>query len=209
MCHQKLTTNLSLLTYGLQIGWVSPMAVILQSTSSPTGYALSSTAISWIGSTMALAAVFGVPLFSYLADVYGRKIAMLALSLPQALSWLLKLSSANMTTIIIARIFCGLSAGGCFAVVPMYVKEISQDNIRGQLGSLLIMFQNIGLLIMFILGAYLGYFTTLYSVIWLPFLTFLMLLKAPESPAYLFKIGKVNFAEELEKDTNEIDGVSY
>lgn len=108
------------------------------------------------------------------------------------LSWLLKLSSANMTTIIIARIFCGLSAGGCFAVVPMYVKEISQDNIRGQLGSLLIMFQNIGVLIMFILGAYLGYFTTLYSVIWLPFLTFLILLKTPESPAYVLKIGKVN-----------------
>lgn len=112
------------------------------------------------------------------------------------LSWLLKLSAANTITIIVARIFCGLSAGGCFAVVPMYVKEISQDNIRGQLGSLLIMFQNIGILIMFILGAYLGYFTTLYSVIWLPFLTFLMLLKAPESPAYLLKTGKVNVSTE-------------
>lgn len=111
------------------------------------------------------------------------------------MSWLIKLSSANTMTIIIARIFCGLSAGGCFAVIPMYVKEISQDNIRGQLGSLLIMFQNIGVLIMYILGAYLEYFTTLYSVIWLPFLTFLMLLKAPESPAYLLKIGKVNVSK--------------
>lgn len=78
--------NLSLLTYGLQIGWVSPMTIILQSASSPAGYALSDTAISWIGSTMALAAAFGVPLFSYLADVYGRKAALLALSLPQAVS---------------------------------------------------------------------------------------------------------------------------
>lgn len=65
------------------------MTSILQSTSSPTGYALSTTAISWIGSTMALAAAFGVPLFSYLADAYGRKPALLALSLPQAVSILI------------------------------------------------------------------------------------------------------------------------
>lgn len=63
------------------------MTIILQSASSPTGYALSNTAISWIGSTMALAAAFGVPLFSYLADAYGRKVAILALPLPQAVSF--------------------------------------------------------------------------------------------------------------------------
>lgn len=62
------------------------MAVILTSESSPTGHALTPTAISWVGSTMSLAAAFGVPLFSYIADAYGRKAAVLALSLPHAVS---------------------------------------------------------------------------------------------------------------------------
>ncbi|XP_026325366.1 facilitated trehalose transporter Tret1-like, partial [Hyposmocoma kahamanoa] len=186
--------NLCVLTYGLQIGWVSPMSVILQSDLSPTGNVMSTTAISWIGSITSLAASFGVQIFGYLADSYGRKVAVLALSVPQALCWLLKLSSANTTIIVIARIFSGLSAGGCYVIVPMYVKEISQDNIRGILVSLVTMSQNMGVLLMYILGTYLSYFAAIYSVIWLPLLTFLLLLKAPESPAYLMKIGKVNEA---------------
>lgn len=36
---------------------------------------------------MALAAAFGVPLFTYLADAYGRKTAIIALSVPQAVSF--------------------------------------------------------------------------------------------------------------------------
>lgn len=74
------------MTYGLQIGWVSPMSTVLQSDSSPTGNVLSTTAISWIGSITPLAASFGVQLFGYLADSYGRKPAVLALSVPQAVS---------------------------------------------------------------------------------------------------------------------------
>lgn len=89
--------NLSVLTYGLQIGWVSPMSVVLQSDASPTGNVLSSTAISWIGSITSLAAAFGVQLFGYLADSYGRKAAVIALSVPQAVSeflaWNIYLSS--------------------------------------------------------------------------------------------------------------------
>lgn len=93
---------------------------------------------------------------------------------------------------MVARILSGLSAGGCFVAVPMYVKEISQDDVRGTLGSLLTLSQNLGVLIMYIIGTYMSYYGAIYSIIWLPFLSFLLLLKAPESPAYLLKIGKIN-----------------
>ena len=40
------------------------------------------------------------------------------------------------STLIAARVIAGLAAGGCFVVVPVYVKEISEDTLRGALGSL-------------------------------------------------------------------------
>lgn len=72
----------------------------------------------------------------------------------------------------------------------MYVKEISHDNIRGLLGSLLIFMQNIGFLTMYAMGSYLDYHTVVWIALSIPILTVVLMLKAPESPAYLVKIGK-------------------
>lgn len=74
----------------------------------------------------------------------------------------------------------------------MYVKEISQDNIRGLLGSLMILMQNIGILTMYAMGSYLQYHTVLWIVLGIPVLTMVLMLKAPESPAYLVKVGKTD-----------------
>ena len=76
-------------------------------------------------------------------------------------------------------------------MVPMYVREISQDDIRGVLGSFIILFQNIGILAMFAMGAYLDYYTVLWIVVWVPVLNFVMMIRAPESPAFLVKRGRI------------------
>ncbi|KAF9407092.1 hypothetical protein HW555_012769 [Spodoptera exigua] len=186
--------NTTLLTYGFQAGWVSPMTKVLQSEDSPAGYPLSDYEISWIASSLCIAATFGVSLFAYIVDRYGRKVAILIMAALQALCWIMKLSSAHIAVLIIARLCTGLSAGGCYNVVPMYVREISQDDIRGVLGSFIILFQNIGILAMFAMGAYLNYYTVLWIVVWVPVLTIILMLKAPESPAFLVKQGKIDEA---------------
>lgn len=107
------------------------------------------------------------------------------------LCWIIKLSATSTTGLIIARICCGIPAGGCFNLIPMYVKEISQDSIRGLLGSLLILMQNIGILSMYAMGSHLDYKTVLWSVLGIPILTVVLMIKAPESPAFLVKVGKV------------------
>ncbi|KAJ8730922.1 hypothetical protein PYW08_002335 [Mythimna loreyi] len=189
-----MLANTTLLTYGFQAGWVSPMTKVLQSADSPAGYPLSDYEISWIASALCIAATFGVSLFAYIVDRFGRKVAVLIMAVLQALCWIMKLSSANIAVLIMARLCGGLSAGGCYNVVPMYVREISQDDIRGVLGSFIILFQNIGILAMFAMGAYFDYYTVLWIVVWVPVLTFVMMLKAPESPAFLVKKGKVDEA---------------
>ncbi|KAJ2952013.1 hypothetical protein O0L34_g4273 [Tuta absoluta] len=190
-----ITVNLATLTYGMQAGWLSPSLKTLTSENSPTGSPLTATEISLVGSTQSFAAILGVPAFSYLADKYGRKFCIILAAVLQAIGWAIKLSSANTAIIITARFFGGLTAGGgCFCVVPMYVKEIAQDDIRGLVGSLLIMFQNIGFLLIYAIGAYLSYFKVLWVVLWVPIIQIVLMIKTPESPSFLVKCGKTSQA---------------
>ncbi|XP_046973447.1 facilitated trehalose transporter Tret1-like [Vanessa cardui] len=189
-----LLANSTLFVYGLECGWISPTTKILQSNASPTGYPLSDNTIAWIASSMSMSAIFGVSMYSYIADTYGRKIGIILITMFEAISWIIKLSYTSTTTLIIARLFSGLAAGGCFNVVPMYVKEISQDDLRGILGTLIMLMQTTGVLVMYLIGAYLDYYTVVIVALILPIVTSVLLLKAPESPAFLVKRGKIDEA---------------
>ncbi|XP_045505265.1 facilitated trehalose transporter Tret1-like [Colias croceus] len=190
-----ILANIAVFVYGFENSWISPMTKILQSDESPAGAPLSDYAISWIASAMGFAATFGTSAYAYMADRFGRKIAVMALLYPQAISWALKLYP-TVLTLTLSRIVGGLAAGGIFNVVPMYVKEISQDSIRGTLGSLLILSQNLGVLFMFIIGTYFDYYTVQWSIIGIPIVTAILMLKAPEAPAFLVKLGKMDEAHE-------------
>ncbi|XP_028155917.1 facilitated trehalose transporter Tret1-like [Ostrinia furnacalis] len=185
----------TLLNYGLQNGWMSPMKKVLQSNDSPTGVPLTDSEVSWIASTMPITAVFGVSMYAYIADAYGRKIGVITMVIPQAICWIITLLSTHTAVLIVARIFAGLPAGGCFNLVPMYIKEISQDNIRGTLVALSMMSQSIGLLVMYAIGSYLNYYVVLWIVLCVPIIsTVLLVVIAPESPAFLVKKGKTEDA---------------
>ncbi|CAH2988931.1 unnamed protein product [Chilo suppressalis] len=177
----------TLLNYGLQGGWISPMTKILQSEASPAGKPLSDAEISWIASTLSIAAVFGVPLYTYISDAYGRRPGVIAMAIPQAMCWAIKLISSNETVLIIARICAGIPAGGCFNLIPMYIKEISQDSTRGKMVSLSMIFPNIGLLTMYSLGAYFDYYTVLWIALSISLVSVVFMWLAPESPGFLVK----------------------
>ncbi|XP_059061366.1 facilitated trehalose transporter Tret1-like [Achroia grisella] len=190
-----ILVNTTMFTYGLQAGWISPMTKVLQSkTSSVVDQPISDASLTLIASTMPLIAVLGVPLCSYLADRYGRRVGVLAVAVPQALCWIIKIFTTSVPGLLIARIFAGIAAGGCFCITPMYVKEISQDNIRGLLISLMGLNQNLGFLFMYTMGAFLNYYTVLWIVVWLPLVLIVLLIKVPESPAYLIKLEKYEAA---------------
>ncbi|XP_059061344.1 facilitated trehalose transporter Tret1-2 homolog [Achroia grisella] len=190
-----ILVNTTLLTYGLQAGWISPMTKVLQSeTSSVVDQPITDANLTWIASIIPITAVFGVSLYTYLADKFGRRMCVLAVAVPQALCWIIKLVTTSILGLLIARIFAGIAAGGCFCVTPMYVKEISQDNIRGLLVSLMGLNQNLGFLFIYAMGAFLDYYTVLWIVVWLPLVLIVLLIKVPESPAYLVKLGKYEAA---------------
>lgn len=68
----------------MECGWISPTTKILQSEDSPVGYPISDTMVSWIASAMSMSAVFGVSLYSFIADAYGRRIGIILIAVPEA-----------------------------------------------------------------------------------------------------------------------------
>lgn len=68
------------------------------------------------------------------------------------LSWGLKLYSSETWALIVARAIVGLGVSGSYVVTPLYIKEISEDSCRGTLGSLVVLAQNLGNLVVYLLG---------------------------------------------------------
>lgn len=77
----------------------------------------------------------------------------------------------------------------------MYVKEISQENITGILGTFQILMHTTGIFLMYVMGAYLDYTTVIIIVTGLSVLTLIALTKAPESPAFLVKQDRIEVSD--------------
>lgn len=106
------------------------------------------------------------------------------------LCWGLKLYSTSTWALITARSIMGLGVSGSYVVTPLYIKEISEDSIRGTLGSLVVLSQNLGNLLVYVMGAYLSYDTVLWICLAVPLLHLLVFTSMPETPSYMLKIGK-------------------
>lgn len=91
---------------------------------------------------------------------------------------------------IAARVFSGVAAGGAFSIIPMFIKEISEDQVRGSTGSLGMVIQSVGFLVVYIMGAYLDYYTIIYVLMAVPLIHILLSFFLPESPSFFVKVGK-------------------
>lgn len=102
---------------------------------------------------------------------------------------------SSVELLLVGRFFAGLAAGGVFVLVPLYVSEISEDKIRGTLGSFFIFSINFGTLLMFLAGHYLNYSVVPRVMISLPIIYALTFIFLPETPQHLLKCGKSKQAE--------------
>jgi Arabinose efflux permease len=108
---------------------------MLQHENSP--FRISDQESSWVGSLLSLGAAVGGPPFGIMVNKMGRKRALLALSLPVTVSWIIIVCTRSVTWLCIARFASGLTLGGVCFVVPIYVAEIAEPSIRGPLSAFL------------------------------------------------------------------------
>lgn len=192
-----LLITMAVLAYGTAIGWMSPMTLLLQSANSPRGEPLSDGEISWMAAVPYLTCVPADFIFGYTCDRWGRKINILVTSGHLLACWTIKLISTATWAFILARALLGVTMAGCFVVTCLYIKEISEISIRGALGTLVILSQTVGNLLLYVIGDVMSYRAVLWFCFTLPFAHILLFLMMPESPSYLIRQGKKEEARKI------------
>ncbi|CAG9862028.1 unnamed protein product [Phyllotreta striolata] len=175
--------NLLSFSVGTALTWASPEIDKLNST-----VGITSDEGTWVTSSLHLGAVFGPFLFGYLADSIGRKLTLIGIGIPVAISYLLMAFIKNVYAFYFSRFITGLGTGGLFTVMPMYIGEIADSSNRGLMGGLLNLFLCLGMLFTYCLGPYISLLA--FNLICAVFpITFLVgfYVYAVETPTHLLK----------------------
>lgn len=190
-----LPVNIISISHGCAIGWVSPSLPYLRSDASHlTTGPVSSTDVSWIGSLLCIGGFFGAILFGFISQQFGKRVALIALVFPHFAFWLTVHYSMTVQHLFIARIFAGITGGGALRTVSLFVAEISENKIRGQLGSYLILFLSFGTLVVFVAGNFLSFFVLPLVMLILPVCYLVAVAFLHDSPVSLMSRGKVDEA---------------
>uniref|UniRef100_A0A1B6CDW6 Major facilitator superfamily (MFS) profile domain-containing protein n=1 Tax=Clastoptera arizonana TaxID=38151 RepID=A0A1B6CDW6_9HEMI len=207
---QYITTfiaSLSFLTVGQSVAWPSPTIVKIMAYETPIYLDLSQ--ISWMVSLMFFGNLMSPIPAGYLMEKFGRKKCIIYVTTLQFSSWILILIGQSVSSLYIARFLSGLFFGLISTVEPIYIGEIAQSDIRGRLSTFNNLMMSIGMLLTFVIGPYISYYSLAIVSLLLTFLFFIMFLFMPESPYFLVKKDKNEMARKslswLRGDKNKIE----
>ena len=179
----------------MALTWPTPSLPILRSEDSPIG-PINTAEEAWLTSLTFLGAVIASPIFSYISQQHGRKIAGYILVIPFIIGWLPFIFSNSITFFYIGRFLVGVSSGAVVTVCPMYVGEISEDRIRGTLGAARSAIGCTMSLVVCAIGPLISIRAMALIGITVPFLFSFGFFWLPESPMFLMTAGKTKEAME-------------
>ncbi|XP_037917385.1 LOW QUALITY PROTEIN: facilitated trehalose transporter Tret1-like [Hermetia illucens] len=191
-----IAVNIITFSQGHAIAWCAPSLPLLQSENLPLASGpITIEEVSWIGSMVCIGRILGSFLFGVIANQVGRKKALYILTIPHVGFWLLVMFGATAMHLYVARFLSGISGGGAFIVIPTFVADISDNKIRGTLGSVVTIGFNGGLLSGFILTSFFSYSFYPRVIITLTAIYILAIYPLPETPQFLAKIKRNEDAE--------------
>ncbi|XP_063926781.1 facilitated trehalose transporter Tret1-2 homolog [Zophobas morio] len=186
--------SLAVFTTGLHTGWPAPSLPKLLSDEYP--YDISNDEASYVTIIGHLGNLCGGLLGTTLLDKIGRKKTILAIAVPQLVSFLLIILSYQLMELLyIARFVGGVAEGMTFTIIPIYIAEIAEPSIRGTLGTLISVTCMFGIVYANVVGSYLSIKITATTFLVFPALFILLFWKMPESPYYLLMMNKQDEAE--------------
>jgi SP family arabinose:H+ symporter-like MFS transporter len=138
-----------------------------------------------------------------LTDLFGRRRVLLVVAVVFAITTVASGLAPTLAVLILARFLGGLAVGGISIVSPMYVAEVAPAKLRGRLCAFYQLSITVGILVSYLIN-YSLHDVGPWNWRWMfisgaiPSAVFvLMLLRAPETPRYLFKAGLRDQAFEL------------
>lgn len=145
---------------------------------------------SWIGSSMTLGALVGALSSGPIAQLFGRKIALITYGIPMVVGWFLIFIAKSVPLIMIGRILTGICAGLISGTAPSYVVEISTVEIRGLLGTLFQVCVTIGILMVYVFGSFLSWNWLAFVSLIPGLLMSIAMILMPETPIWLLTNSK-------------------
>ncbi|KAF5295172.1 hypothetical protein FQR65_LT10560 [Abscondita terminalis] len=176
--------------------WISPVLSLLTSDKTPLETTLTNFEESWVVSGEKLGSLVGCIIAAYLTDKIGRKRILLLSAIPFCVSMMGATLAKTATVFIILRFIGGLGTGIVFVVLPIYVGEIADKDIRGRLNVLRIILGTLGSVYVYSVGPFISYIVLSITCGIVPIVFALIFVFMPESPHFLIKTCKVAEATE-------------
>ncbi|XP_049828315.1 facilitated trehalose transporter Tret1-like [Schistocerca gregaria] len=170
-------------SYGSFIGWPAPTLLILESEDSPVP--LTADEGSWLASINSLTMLVGIFAAGFAVDRVGRKKLLLAAAVPLLVWWLMVAFAESFGMLLAARSIGSLSGGLINTVMPMYLSEIADADIRGTIITVHNVLTDTGSLLIYCLGPYLSITNAAAICAILPVIFFITFVWMPESPYFL------------------------
>lgn len=186
-----VSVNIIALSHGCAAGWLSPFLPYLKSpeTHLDTG-PVSSEDVSWIGSLLCIGGFIGTIAFGTITEKFGKKTAMFLLVIPHLCFWCLIFFSTHVYHLYLARTLAGITGGGALRTISLYITEISENRIRGMLGSFFVFALCSGFLLIFIVGTYTNFFIVPLAILVLPTIFIISLMFLHDTPQSLISRGQ-------------------
>ncbi|MCL4151508.1 UNVERIFIED_CONTAM: hypothetical protein GTU68_015225 [Idotea baltica] len=144
---------------------------------------------SWVASLSLLGAFFG-SLPAGMSINWGRKSVLCIVAIPFALSWVLTVVATNVYMLYVAAILGGICTAIISVVTPVYISEIAHPEIRGCLCAFSKLNSNVGMLMSYLLGAFMNWRQLATVTAIAPACLFLSTLFIPETPSFLLYRGR-------------------
>ncbi|KAI5736140.1 hypothetical protein M8J76_000388 [Diaphorina citri] len=151
---------------------------------------------SWVGSILYLFHPVGALISGYLLDILGRKKVMILVCIPFFLGWVSLYYAESVSMIIVGTIAMGLGIGFCQGPIISYLGEVCEPRIRGSLTLISGVAGNKGVLVIYLINAFVDWKTTVWISAIIPVIAMVMLFFLPESPTWLISKGRLAEAEE-------------
>lgn len=159
-------------------------------------FGLSDLGLGWAYSSLLFGCILGSVGAGRWADIYGRQRLLVYVAVLFVITSVATGLAPSFTLFVVARFIGGIAVGGVSVLSPMYVSEIAPPGIRGRMGATYQLAITAGILISYCINYALRNQGD-WNWRWM-FLTgaipsslfFLALLRAPETPRFLFKIGR-------------------
>ncbi|XP_033340075.1 facilitated trehalose transporter Tret1 [Megalopta genalis] len=188
--------NLLIVDSGLNEGWSTP---IIPKFEHDDPLKVSSDKVVWVVNLMYVGVGLGSIVPFLLMDRIGRKGTLLFATVPKICSWILIGLAATVPQLYVGRILAGIGCGITYAVMPMYLGEVSSKRTRGPLGTLMAVLLNTGMMLAYAIGLSVSRFTMSMISVSIPILFLLCFVWLPESSVFLTKKNKLSSAEKTLK----------